>query len=128
MTDIASYNTSTDYEALYELAKKQRILCIIGVNDNVAVTNYSEYYPDRITILSIGYCFINGESLKQFIKECEKMNVRWLVPTDYKEPTLLERGLDGDKEAARQFLYEAGVIDKEGNLMPWLQSLNEDSN
>ena len=33
-------------------------------------------------------------------------------------PSLLTRALNGDKEAARQFLYKAGFTDKEGNLRP----------
>jgi hypothetical protein len=33
-------------------------------------------------------------------------------------PTLLDRALDGDKDAARQFLYEAGFTDKHGRLRP----------
>lgn len=31
-------------------------------------------------------------------------------------PTLLDRALAGDGEAARQFLQEVGMIDEEGNL------------
>jgi len=33
-------------------------------------------------------------------------------------PSLLTCALAGDKEAACQFLYEAGFTDKEGNLRP----------
>ena len=33
-------------------------------------------------------------------------------------PTMLDRALAGDKEAARQFLFEAGFTDKDGNLHP----------
>jgi len=33
-------------------------------------------------------------------------------------PCLLTRALAGDKEAARQFLHEAGFTDKKGNLRP----------
>lgn len=33
-------------------------------------------------------------------------------------PTLLERGLAGDPEAARQFLLEAGIIMADGQLAP----------
>jgi hypothetical protein len=31
-------------------------------------------------------------------------------------PTLLDRALAGDKDAARQFLYELGFIDEDGQL------------
>lgn len=33
-------------------------------------------------------------------------------------PTMLDRALAGDKEAARQFLFKAGFTDKDGNLHP----------
>ncbi len=33
-------------------------------------------------------------------------------------PSLLTRALAGDKEAARQFLFEAGFTNKDGNLHP----------
>jgi hypothetical protein len=33
-------------------------------------------------------------------------------------PTMLDRALAGDKEAARQFLFEAGFTDEHGNLHP----------
>lgn len=33
-------------------------------------------------------------------------------------PTLLERALAGDAEAARQFLHEGGFTDEHGNLLP----------
>jgi hypothetical protein len=33
-------------------------------------------------------------------------------------PTLLDRALAGDKDAARQFLYEAGFTDEHGQLRP----------
>jgi hypothetical protein len=33
-------------------------------------------------------------------------------------PTLLDRALAGDRQAARQFLQEAGIIDEHGKLKP----------
>ncbi len=43
-------------------------------------------------------------------------------------PTLLDRALDGDKDAARQFLHEAGFTDEFGQLRPPYRSedLNDD--
>lgn len=36
-------------------------------------------------------------------------------------PTLLERAMAGDATAARQFLYEAGFTDKDGQWLPQYQ-------
>lgn len=40
-------------------------------------------------------------------------------------PTLLDRAMAGDKQAARQFLHEAGFTDASGNWLPHFQSLEE---
>jgi hypothetical protein len=37
-------------------------------------------------------------------------------------PTLLDRAMAGDKQAARQFLHEAGFTDASGNWLPQYQS------
>ena len=37
-------------------------------------------------------------------------------------PTLLDRAMTGDQQAARQFLHEAGFTDASGNLLPQFQS------
>lgn len=36
-------------------------------------------------------------------------------------PTLLDRALAGDAQAARQFLHEGGFTDENGNLLPHLR-------
>jgi hypothetical protein len=50
------------------------------------------------------------------------------IAAELTAPTLLDRALDGDKDAARQFLYEAGFTDEFGQLRPPYQSedLNDD--
>ena len=39
-------------------------------------------------------------------------------------PTLLEQAMAGDKQAARQFLHEAGFTDADGNWLPQYQPLS----
>jgi hypothetical protein len=43
-------------------------------------------------------------------------------------PTLLERAMAGDATAARQFLYEAGCTDKQGQWLPQYQPIPETAN
>ena len=43
-------------------------------------------------------------------------------------PTLLERAMAGDATAARQFLHEAGFLDKQGQWLPQYQSIPEATN
>lgn len=38
-------------------------------------------------------------------------------------PSLLDRALSGDPQAAREFLQSAGILDANGKLMPQYQSL-----
>ena len=38
-------------------------------------------------------------------------------------PTLLERAMKGDASAAKQFLYEAGFTDKQGQWLPQYQPI-----
>ena len=40
-------------------------------------------------------------------------------------PTLLDRAMTGDPQAARQFLHESGFTDANGNLLPQFQSPQE---
>ena len=43
-------------------------------------------------------------------------------------PTLLERAMAGDATAAKQFLYEAGCTDKQGQWLPQYQPISDDTN
>ena len=40
-------------------------------------------------------------------------------------PTLLERAVNGDAAAAKQFLHEAGFTDKQGQWLPQYQPISE---
>lgn len=56
--------------------------------------------------------YINDES-------CYAVSVNVLtdLANDLNAPSLLDRALAGDKQAARQFLLEEGFIDGDGNLL-----------
>jgi hypothetical protein len=96
MTDLTTqYRTSKAYNVLYWLAKHQPVICLIGKNQNIGVTNYHDSYPDRVTILSIGYCFICGEDIKSFMANCELEDVKWLVPHHW-EVYSIDEGTEND--------------------------------
>ena len=44
---------------------------------------------------------------------------------DLEAPTLMERAMAGDATAAKQFLYEAGFTDKQGQWLPQYQPIPE---
>lgn len=43
-------------------------------------------------------------------------------------PTLLERAINGDSNAAKKFLHEAGFTDKQGQWLPQYQPITETTN
>ena len=43
-------------------------------------------------------------------------------------PTLMERAINGDAIAAKQFLHEAGFTDRQGQWLPQYQPIPEDTN
>ena len=43
-------------------------------------------------------------------------------------PTILERAMKGDASAAKQFLYEAGFTDEQGQWLPQYQPIPEATN
>jgi hypothetical protein len=49
----------------------------------------------------------------------------WDLAEALEAPTLVDRALDGDATAARQFLYEAGFTDKQGHWLPQYQPPQE---
>ena len=49
------------------------------------------------------------------------------LAADLTAPTLLERAMAGDREAARQFLREAGFTDEQGEWLPQFQQGGEDA-
>jgi hypothetical protein len=48
--------------------------------------------------------------------------------TELTAPTLLERAMNGDATAAKQFLHEAGFTDKQGQWLPQYQPIPETTN
>jgi len=55
-------------------------------------------------------------------------STRMQLAAELTAPTLLDRAMTGDAVAARQFLYEAGFTDKQGQWLPQYQSMPETTN
>jgi hypothetical protein len=84
------YQTSTDYELLYELAQRESIICIVDylfdeetVCRDVAKTNCF----DGITVASSrGVTYLDAGSEKEFVSQCRRWNVEWIVPRGPHDP------------------------------------------
>lgn len=85
-----NYETSQDYELLYELMQTQRIICLvepIHYEGCVDVADTSpEFNKDFISIGARGVSYLtahnyNGENVKdKFIEQCKKLNLKFLPP------------------------------------------------
>ena len=68
---------------------------------------------------------------KEFGETIRAAIARWGHPTPQpvaKRPTLMERAMNGDATAAKQFLHEAGFTDKQGQWLPQYQPTPEATN
>lgn len=56
------------------------------------------------------------------VSTCDAAATLHQLATELNAPSVLSLALAGDKDAARRFLYEAGITDKHGQLLPPYQS------
>ncbi len=86
-----NYDTSKDYEKLWELMKTQRILCMIDYGEMYKDDKYQlrdvcqtpaverdRYFTD---ISCRGYSYISARNKEEFIEQCTKGNLEYIVPT-----------------------------------------------
>jgi hypothetical protein len=80
--NLSNYYLSKDYEALYELAQKQSVVCIVDYFScrDVCQTLYNSY-SNVIEVCSRGHGYIFAENMEDFIAICEPLNLEWIVPT-----------------------------------------------
>jgi len=81
---LAEYKTSKDYERLFDLAKTQRIICIVDYDTcrDTARTNYnkSQKFGESIEINGRGIGYVWAHSKEDFIKQCEREHVEFIEP------------------------------------------------
>ena len=90
--EITGYPTSTDYEALWELAQRQSVVCLVGYrmdyNPHLLDVAQTIAVPDdsgnkfAVDIACRGISYVQGFGKKDFIEQCQKAKVQWLVPQD----------------------------------------------
>jgi len=88
--DITGYATSKDYCALAALARQQSIVCEVDyrvdqqdvTTRDVARTLYRECNGEELfEIGARGTGYVHAAGEEEFIRQCERMNVSFLVPT-----------------------------------------------
>lgn len=87
-------------------------------------------YSIRHGIAAVLRHLANTEGLYGDIESFYAVPVRTLedLADALEAPTLLERAMKGDANAAKQFLHEAGFTDKQGQWLPQYQPIAEDAN
>jgi hypothetical protein len=80
--NLDNYKFSTDYYKLYDLAKKQSIICEVDYHNcrDIAQTIYTEY-DDYLSVSARGISYISSFSKEEFISACEHLNLKWLEYT-----------------------------------------------
>ena len=110
------------------MTSNTRVQRLIGEFEEAA--SFDEGYSIRHGIAAVLRHLANTDS------QYGDMESFYAVPTRTLEdladaleaPTLLERAMNGDATAAKQFLYEAGFTDKQGQWLPQYQPLPGDTN
>lgn len=79
---IDNYLFSTDYEALWELAQKQSVVCDVsyyGCRD-IAQTICSLGPNPVVQVSARGIGYVYADSLEDFVVGCQGCDLRWIVP------------------------------------------------
>lgn len=87
---INGYNTSNDYEVLFELIQTQNVICYVDYNrfsqeveslwdvcEAVMRTEHRSVYE----LVSRGYCYFQATTEEEFIEKCQRNKVRFISST-----------------------------------------------
>ena len=83
--NLANYTFSTDYEALFSLAKTQSIICDVKYDSeypsvrDVCSTRY-DTAGGSVFVNSRGVGYIWADDLGSFVKQCKALDLKWIVP------------------------------------------------
>ena len=81
---IDGYPTSTDYTKLYDLAQEQSIICLApyrGFEGCIDVARTIVTLP-FLSISARGISYVHADNKDDFIEQCVKAKVRFIIPTE----------------------------------------------
>ena len=83
---IENYELSQDYGLLYDLALKSSIVCVADYSDcrDVAQTIANDH--GYVHISCRGVCYADGVDRKDFIAQCKRANIAFILPTKTTTP------------------------------------------
>lgn len=83
---LGSYRTSKDYQRLARLAKHCSIICIVdykaGPDGDMVIRDVAQTlcHSETIQISARGICYVYSFGAHDFVKQCERLNVEFIVP------------------------------------------------
>jgi hypothetical protein len=100
--DITGYQTSRDYDLLWEIVQTQSIVCVVDYSfstdksDGVrpsrdvcqSIVSFIDNKLDTVVIGARGICYIESDNKEFFVEQCKTLNVEWLVTFDNKNAVL----------------------------------------
>lgn len=80
--ELLNYRFSKDYEALYELAGNQSVVCVVDYDRDYrdVCSTRRETGRDSISVNARGTGYIWAENLEEFCAQCEHLNLQWIPP------------------------------------------------
>lgn len=91
MTIEHSYETSKDYNALFELIQKCSVICIVHDDSmygktakkasRAACASIYNNVKKTVQISSKGRAYIHAYDKKDFIKQCKNVDLEYILPT-----------------------------------------------
>lgn len=73
------YKTSRDYSALYDLALKQAVICIVDYNKS-RDTAATIFHGGTLQVSARGICYISAETREDFVSQCGQADLEYLDP------------------------------------------------
>lgn len=94
---LFGYEFSNDYEQLWVIAHRQSVACVVSYNEPVPLWLWSDRLisgescnsrdicqtistPNAISVSVRGCTYISASKLKDFIAQCERCKLEWIVP------------------------------------------------
>jgi hypothetical protein len=88
---ITGYKTSKDYTRLAELMKTRSIVCFVDYFKDCRDAASTQMLQRRcgdytFQVSARGTAYIYAPSLAEFIAQCTRLNLEWIVPDDLRDP------------------------------------------
>jgi hypothetical protein len=96
--DLLGYMFSNDHELLWELAQKQSVVCRVAYTAKLLSGGSYTCWdicqtistPQRVSVSVRGCSYVEAETLKDFVFQCEHLKLEWIVPHGAELPLLAQ--------------------------------------